>query len=103
MPEIEIARRGARSGALQMGAGSVGSPVEVVRSRSTVLSLLYWMLRRLLELFVLWRRSEREKEIEILMLRHQLQRLERQVARPQLCAGDRALLAAFSRALPRSA
>ncbi len=38
-----------------------------------------------------------------LLLRHQLRVLERQVARPQLHASDRALLAAFSRALPRSA
>jgi putative transposase len=48
-------------------------------------------------------RSERVKEIEILVLRHQLQLLERQVARPQLGTADRALLAAFSRALPRRA
>ncbi len=80
---------------------SVGSAVEVGRSRGTVLSFLYWMLRRLLELFVLGMRSEREKEIEILVLRHQLHVLERQVARPQLRPDDRALLAAFSRALPR--
>jgi putative transposase len=44
-------------------------------------------------------RSEREKEIEILLLRHQLRVLERQVARPRLTLG--ALLAAFSRLLPR--
>jgi hypothetical protein len=68
-----------------------------------VLSFLYWLLRRLLELFVLRVRSEREKEIEILVLRHQLRLLERQVARPQLRPADRALLAAFSRALPRRA
>jgi hypothetical protein len=37
-----------------------------------VLSFAYWSLRRLLELVVLRRRSEREKEIEILLLRHQL-------------------------------
>jgi putative transposase len=66
-------------------------------------SLFYWSLRRLLELLVLRRRSEREKEIEILLLRHQLQVLERQVARPQLRQADRALLAAFSRVLPRQA
>jgi hypothetical protein len=56
-----------------------------------VLSFLYWALRRLLELLVLRMRSEREKEIEILVLRHQPQLLERQVARPQLRPADRAL------------
>src|SRR5438876_9319555 len=66
-----------------------------------VLSFLYWSLRRLLELVVLRRRSELEKEIEILLLRHQLRVLERQLARPQLTQADRALLAAFSRVLPR--
>jgi hypothetical protein len=41
----------------------------VGRPRGVVLSFLYWVLR-LLELLVLRRRSEREKEIEILVLRH---------------------------------
>jgi hypothetical protein len=72
-------------------------------SLGVVVSLVYWALRRLLELLVLRMRSEREKEIEILVLRHQLQVLERQVARPQLRPADRALLAAFSRVLPRAA
>ena len=67
------------------------------RRQGVVLSFLYWSLRRLLELVVLRGRSEREKEIEILLLRHQLRVLERQVARPQLTQADRALLAAFSR------
>jgi putative transposase len=71
------------------------------RSRGAVFSLAYWSLRRLLELVALRRRSEREKEIEILLLRHQLHVLERQVGRPQLTQADRALLAAFSRMLPR--
>ncbi len=55
---------------MHVGVVSVGS-----RSRWVVLgalSFLYWLLRRLLELFVLRMRSEREKEIEILVLRHQL-------------------------------
>ena len=52
-------------------------------------------------MLVLRRRSEREKEIEILLLRHQLRVLERQLARPQLTQADRALLAAFGRVLPR--
>jgi putative transposase len=48
------------------------------RSQGVVLSVVYWSLRRLLELVVLRLRSEREKEIEILLLRHQLRVLERQ-------------------------
>jgi putative transposase len=73
------------------------------RSQGIVLSFLYWSLRRLLELAVLRVRSEREKEIEILLLRHQLAVLGRQLARPQLNPSDRALLAALSRVLPRAA
>ena len=73
------------------------------RSWGIVLSFLYWSLRRLLELVVLRFRSEREKEIEILVLRHQLRVLERQVARPQMTQADRALLAAFSCLLSRAA
>jgi transposase len=75
----------------------------VGRSRGLVLSFLYWSLRRLLELATLRHRSEREKEIEILLLRHQLRVLERQVARPAPTPVDRALLAAFSRVLSRQA
>lgn len=79
----------------------MGSSVVACRSRGVALSFLYWSLRRLLELAVLRFRSEREKEIEILLLRHQLRVLERQVARPELTQADRALLAAFSRVLSR--
>jgi len=68
-----------------------------------LLCFLYWSLRRLLELVVLRCRSEREKEIEILLLRHQLRVLQRQIARPELTQADRALLAAFSCVLPRRA
>jgi hypothetical protein len=52
---------------------------------------LYYSLRRLLELQCSAVASEREKEIEILLLRHRLRLLERQVARPQLTPADRAL------------
>jgi putative transposase len=52
---------------------------------------------------VLRLRSERSKELEILVLRHQLQVLQRQVGRPRLRPADRLLLAAVSRSLPRSA
>jgi len=53
------------------------------RSRGVVVCFVYSSLRRLLELVLLGRRSEREKEIEILLLRHQLRVLQRQVARPE--------------------
>jgi hypothetical protein len=65
------------------------------------LSFLYWALRRLFELLALRLRSEHSKEIEILVLRHQLRVLRREVARPRLEPADRALLAALSRILPR--
>jgi hypothetical protein len=57
------------------------------RRQGVVLSFLYWSLRWLLELVVLGRRSEWEMEIEILLLRHQLRVLERQVARPRAHVG----------------
>ncbi len=106
VPETEIVCRGHErrpSPRPATCAASVGSAVEVGRSRGVVVSFLYWVLRRLLELLVLRMRSERAKEIEILVLRHQLHVLDRQVTRPQLRPYDRALLAAFSRALPRRA
>ena len=48
-------------------------------------------------------RSERAKELEILVLRHELWILRRQVKRPQFEEPDQVLLAAFSRMLPRRA
>lgn len=49
-----------------------------------LLSFLYWGLRRLFELVVLSLRSEDAKEVEIMVLRHQLLVLKRQVKRPDL-------------------
>jgi putative transposase len=73
-----------------------------VGSLRVVFSLVYWALRRLLELLVLGLRSEQAKEIEILVLRHQLRVLERQVGRPRLQPVDRVLLAAFSLWVPET-
>jgi putative transposase len=66
-----------------------------------VWSFVYLTLRRLLELLVLCWRSADAKEVEILVLRHQLAVLHRQHPRPRLQPQDRALLAALSRLLPR--
>jgi putative transposase len=64
-------------------------------------SVLYVVVRRLLEFVVLLSRGDRAKELEILVLRHELSILRRQVGRPRFEAPDRILLAAFSRMLPR--
>src|SRR5204863_2638083 len=50
---------------------------------------------------LLRRRSEACKELEIVVLRHELSVLRRQARRPQLTMADRVLLAAASRLLPR--
>ena len=65
-------------------------------------SFLYLALGRVLELVVLLGRSSERKEVEILVLRHELSVLRRQAARPRYVPRDRALLAAFSRVLPRT-
>ena len=45
-------------------------------------------------------RSVRSKDLEIIVLRHQLQVLQRQVERPSICDDDRTLLAANAAARP---
>jgi putative transposase len=66
-----------------------------------LVSLLYAVVCRLLELIVLFARGDRAKELEILVLRHELSILRRQVRQPRFEPHDRLLLAALSRVLPR--
>ncbi len=67
-----------------------------------VFSFLYLALRAVLGALVRSRRGLHVKDIELLVLRHELDILRRQVPRPKLGATDRALLAAVACHLPRS-
>jgi len=66
------------------------------------LRLLYLILRTAVGWLGLLTRSGASKDAEILVLRHQLAVLRRQVARPRPSWADRALQAALSRLVPRS-
>ena len=64
--------------------------------------LAYLTLCRSVQLLVLLARGDAAKDLEILVLRHQLTVLRRQTPRPRLEPADRAMLAAISRLLPRA-
>src|SRR5664280_3675768 len=67
-------------------------------------SLVYLFMRTLVAFIIGTRkrgRDEHAKDLEILVLRHQLRVLQRTAGRPRLRTIDRVLLAAASRVLPR--
>jgi hypothetical protein len=64
------------------------------------LRLIYQIFSKLLGWIVLRTRSDTTKEIEILVLRHQLAVLQRRTSRPRMTRTDRALIAALIRLLP---
>jgi hypothetical protein len=66
-----------------------------------VFSFLYLAFRALLGALVRSRRGLDMKDIELLVVRHELEVLRRQVARPKLRPADRALLAAAACHVPR--
>jgi putative transposase len=68
-----------------------------------VFSFLYVAFRALLGALVRCRRGLDAKDLELLVLRHEVAVLRRQGARPKLRAADRALLAAAACHLPASA
>ena len=64
------------------------------------LRLLYLITVRVFAWLVLLGRSQASKDAEIMILRHEIAVLRRQVARPAPDWADRAILAALARHLP---
>jgi putative transposase len=67
-----------------------------------VASLLYLLFRRVLAVAALRLRTREFKELEIVVLRHELAVLRRQISHPRLDESDRVFLAAASRLLGRA-
>ena len=65
------------------------------------LSFLYRLVRHVVELLRILRMDDAAKDAEILVLRHQLAVLQRQVARPHLTWSDRAVIAMLAKLIPR--
>ena len=65
-----------------------------------LIRLLYLFMIRLFSWVVLLARSDTSKDVEILVLRHEIAVLRRQVTRPKPDWADRAVITALARLLP---
>ena len=63
--------------------------------------LLYLLMARLSGWTALLARNDTSKDVEILVLRHEVAVLRRQVARPKPDRADRAAITSLARLLPR--
>jgi len=71
------------------------------RSQAISASLVYLLLRQVLRMLTQLARDGGAIDVELLMLRHQVAVLRRQMHRPDLQPADRVVLSALSRLLPR--
>jgi hypothetical protein len=67
-----------------------------------VFALVYLLLRRLVGWTATSSNEQLDTEVELVVLRHQLKVLRRQMGRPRLRRRDRLFMAAISRVLPRA-
>jgi putative transposase len=65
-------------------------------------SIVYLLLWQVLQMLTQLARDDGAKDVELLVLRHQVAVLRRQVTRPDLRPEDRVVLAGLSRLLPRT-
>jgi hypothetical protein len=71
------------------------------RITPALMSIVYVLAQRLFSLIALRGRGEAAKDVELLILRHEVAVLRRQIIRSRLEPKDRVVLAALSRLLPR--
>jgi putative transposase len=88
------------SGAVAWGFVLAGA-ARCERREDPRVARFYRVVRLVIDLLVLRGRRDGSKDVEIVVLRHQLAVLQRQISRPRFAPEDRAILSAFARVLGR--